>query len=151
MHCSWRRLFRRGLEFHVCTINKSAHTTKKSRNLSYAPRTRKQVRTPIEQLRSLSYYYFWKGNELHYCFSTRVILAFCNPRRLIYHKTKKAKPKRNKIIIIIIIIMSCHQHRYHWPSLATFPYRLSLLACLLGYIPYPPTAAVYMFEQVVLL
>ena len=28
MHCSWRRLIRRGLEFHVCTINKSAHTKK---------------------------------------------------------------------------------------------------------------------------
>ena len=25
VHCSWRRLLRRGLEFHVCTINKSAH------------------------------------------------------------------------------------------------------------------------------
>ena len=28
MHCS-RRLLQRGLEFHVCTINKSAHTKKK--------------------------------------------------------------------------------------------------------------------------
>ena len=28
MHCSRRRLLRRGLEFHVCTINKSAHTKK---------------------------------------------------------------------------------------------------------------------------
>ena len=28
MHCSRRRLIRRGLEFHVCTINKSAHTEK---------------------------------------------------------------------------------------------------------------------------
>ena len=28
MHCSWRRLLRRGLEFHVCNINKSAHTKK---------------------------------------------------------------------------------------------------------------------------
>ena len=28
VHCRRRRLFRRGLEFHVCTINKSAHTTK---------------------------------------------------------------------------------------------------------------------------
>ena len=28
LHCSQRRLFRRGLEFHVCTINKSAHTKK---------------------------------------------------------------------------------------------------------------------------
>ena len=36
VHCSRRRLFRRGLEFHVCTINKSENT-KKSGNLSYAP------------------------------------------------------------------------------------------------------------------
>ncbi len=28
LHCSRRRLLRRGLEFHVCTINKSAHTKK---------------------------------------------------------------------------------------------------------------------------
>ena len=28
VHCSWRRLLRRGLQFHVCTINKSAHTKK---------------------------------------------------------------------------------------------------------------------------
>ena len=28
VHCSLRRLLRRGLEFHVCTINKSAHTKK---------------------------------------------------------------------------------------------------------------------------
>ena len=27
-HFSRRRLLRRGLEFHVCTINKSAHTKK---------------------------------------------------------------------------------------------------------------------------
>ena len=30
--------FEGGLEFHVCTINKSAHTKKKSGNLSNAPR-----------------------------------------------------------------------------------------------------------------
>ena len=28
VHCSWRWLLRRGLEFHVCTINKSAYTKK---------------------------------------------------------------------------------------------------------------------------
>ena len=28
VHCSWRRLLWRGLEFHVCTINKSGHTKK---------------------------------------------------------------------------------------------------------------------------
>ena len=37
VHCSRRQLLRRGLVFHVCTINKRAHT-KKSGNLSYAPR-----------------------------------------------------------------------------------------------------------------
>ena len=35
---SRRRLLQIGLEFHVCTVNKSAHT-KKSGNLSYAPRS----------------------------------------------------------------------------------------------------------------
>ena len=28
VHCSRRKLLQRGLEFHVCTINKSAHTKK---------------------------------------------------------------------------------------------------------------------------
>ena len=57
----------------------------------------------------------------------------------------------DNIIIIIIIIMSCRQHRYPWPSLATSPYHSSLLAGLQGYIPYPHIAAVCMFELVVLL
>ena len=35
VHCSRRRMLRRGLEFYVCTINKNVH---KSGNLSYAPR-----------------------------------------------------------------------------------------------------------------
>ena len=37
MHYSRRRLLRRGLEFHVCTINKSAHR-KKAGNLFNDPR-----------------------------------------------------------------------------------------------------------------
>ena len=37
VHCSRKRLFLRELEFHVCTIKKSAHT-KKSRNLFNDPR-----------------------------------------------------------------------------------------------------------------
>ena len=37
VHCSGRRLLRRGLEFHMCTINKSAHT-KRSGNLFNDPR-----------------------------------------------------------------------------------------------------------------
>ena len=36
VHCSRRRLLRRGLKFYVCTINKSAHT-KKSGNLFNDP------------------------------------------------------------------------------------------------------------------
>ena len=35
VHCSWRRLLRRGLEFHVCTINKSVHTKKVWKRSAY--------------------------------------------------------------------------------------------------------------------
>ena len=52
---------------------------------------------------------------------------------------------------IIIIMMSCCQHGYPWPSLATPPYRSSLLAGLQGHIPYPHRTAECMFELVVLL
>ena len=55
------------------------------------------------------------------------------------------------VYIIIIIIMSYRQHRYLLPSLATPPYRSSLLAGLQGYIPYPHIAAVCRFELAVLL
>ena len=51
----------------------------------------------------------------------------------------------------VIIIMSCHQHGYPWPSLATSPYFSSPLAGLQGYILYSHIAAVCMFELVVLL
>ena len=47
--------------------------------------------------------------------------------------------------------MSCHQHGYPWPSLATSPYHSSLLAGLQGYIPDLHIAAVCMFKLVVLL
>ena len=50
-----------------------------------------------------------------------------------------------------IIIMSCRQHGYPWPSLATFPYRSSPPAGLLGYILCPHIAAVCKFGLVVLL
>ena len=44
-----------------------------------------------------------------------------------------------------------NKHWHPWPSLATSPYRTSLLAGLLGYIPYTHIAAACMFELVVLL
>ena len=46
VYCSRWRLLRRGLEFHVCTINKSAHT-KKSGNLLCAPCISKRIKTII--------------------------------------------------------------------------------------------------------
>ena len=51
----------------------------------------------------------------------------------------------------IIIIMSCRQHGYPWPSLATSPYHWSPPAGLLGYIPCPHIAAVCKFGLVILL
>ena len=47
--------------------------------------------------------------------------------------------------------MSCRQHGYPWPSLATPPYRSSLLVGPHGYIPYPHRAAVCRFVLVALL
>ena len=55
------------------------------------------------------------------------------------------------LVIIIIIVMLCRQHGYPWPSLATFPYRSSPPAGLLGYILCPHIAAVCKFGLVVLL
>ena len=51
----------------------------------------------------------------------------------------------------IIIIMSCRQHGYPWPSLATSPYHLSPPAGLQGYILCPHIVDVCMFVLVVLL
>ena len=50
-----------------------------------------------------------------------------------------------------IIIMSCRQHGYPWPSLATSPYHSSPPAGLLDYILCPHIAAVCKFGLVVLL
>ena len=47
--------------------------------------------------------------------------------------------------------MSCRQHGYPWPSLATSPSHSSPPAGLLGYIPCPHIAAVCKFGLVVLL
>ena len=54
-------------------------------------------------------------------------------------------------ISTFIIIMSCRQHGFPWPSLATSPYRSSLPVGLQGHISYPHIAAECMFELVVLL
>ena len=73
----------------------------------------------------------------------------------IFHETKQYLKLSNFVdlyfIIIIIIIMSCRQHGYHWPSLATSPYHSSPPAGLQGYILCPHIVAVCKFELVVLL
>ena len=53
--------------------------------------------------------------------------------------------------LFLIIILSYLLLGYPWPSLATPPYRSSLLAGLQGYTPYPHRAAVCRFELVTLL
>ena len=62
-----------------------------------------------------------------------------------------ANVKNSKGIIIIIIIMSCRQHGYPWPSLATSPYHSSPQAGLQGYILCPHIVAVCKFALVILL
>ena len=62
-----------------------------------------------------------------------------------------APPSSPYKVDIIIIIVSCREHGYPWPSLATSPYRSSPPAGLQGYIPYLHIAALCMFELVVLL
>ena len=57
----------------------------------------------------------------------------------------------NNQVFDVHIIMSCHQHGYPWPSLATSPYHSSPPAGLQGYILCPHIAAVCKFKLVVLL
>ena len=62
VHCSRRRLLWRGLEFHVCTINKSVNT-KKSGNLFHNPCMFKHV-----LLKTVDYFLFrifkWRHSNL---------------------------------------------------------------------------------------
>ena len=64
---------------------------------------------------------------------------------------KLLRLSRDLGIIYIIIIMSCRQHGYPWPSLATSPNYSSPPAGLQGYILCPHIVAVCKFELVVLL
>ena len=64
---------------------------------------------------------------------------------------KRCKAPKFWTIDIIIIIMSCRQHGYPWPSLATSPYHSSPRAGLQGYILCPHIVAVCKFVLVVLL
>ena len=93
------------------------------------------------------------------CAEIRHKKVFCNLLQAL-HKFNTIRHKEPKpltmtgphlMMEIIIIIMSCWLHGYPWPYLATFPYRSSPLAGLLGYIPYAHIVAECMFVLVVLL
>ena len=60
------------------------------------------------------------------------------------------RPMVSQSVCHFIIILSCHQHGYPWPSLATPPNHSSLLAGPQGYILYPHRAAVCRSELVTL-
>ena len=51
-------------------------------------------------------------------------LGLFNSKYLLFYKDESLK--RFLRLVIIIIILSCHQHGFPWPSLATPPYRSSL-------------------------
>ena len=78
-----------------------------------------------------------------------ILLYGCTTWTLTKHMEEKLGGNYTRIILLII--MSCRQHGYPWPSIATSPYRSSRPAGLQGYILYPHIAAVCMLELVVLL
>ena len=102
-----------------------------------------------ERLPWICFLYFNLSMNMSFLFF--VLLKFsCAENLYIYIYIYNAVFYVHKIIIIIIIIvMSYSQHGYPWSSLATSPYRSSLLAGLQGYISYPHRAAVCTFELVV--
>ena len=77
VHCSQRRLLQRGLEFHVCTINKRTHTKKSLETYRINPRV---------QHFSFSASFSWLGHELFSqrspvkhisCFTNQAITSHC--------------------------------------------------------------------------
>ena len=97
-------------------------------------------------------------NEVISWRSWRAFTAFFKVSNAADSPEKKKKKKNWKLAVIcflytyiIIIIMSCRQHGYPWPSLATSPYHSSPPAGLQGYILCPHIVAVCKFELVVLL
>ena len=98
VHCSRRRFLRRGLEFHVCSINKSAHM-KKSGNSSYAPRNKVETVFPDVMRKSSSDVLVMVIQftiELFICI--KMDLALNNQKWLMCHKTKpKSSLTKSKV------------------------------------------------------
>ena len=75
VHCSWRWLLWRGLEFHLCTINKSAHT-KKSGNLFNDPRKFGSMVSPSSRVQFILL--------LHLFTTFTYVKSFCLHHHIIY-------------------------------------------------------------------
>ena len=94
-------------------------------------------------------FYIFKPEPTDHAFKHDLTLHALNAST---RKSSLPTEKQNSLTRnIIIIIMSCRQHEYPWPSLATSPYYSSPLEGLQGYILCPHRAAVCKFELVVLL
>ena len=78
VYCSRRRLLRRGLEFHVCTINKSAHT-----------------KNCLETYSAIIYIYIWKQqpklNRINFQTSANVFKCLWLLRQFIEPISKSSK------------------------------------------------------------
>ena len=86
-----------------------------------------------------------------YTHTQNITYKSAHPITIFHMKLIFLKNKNSKILVCLIIIMSCHQHGYPWPSLATSPYHSSPSAGLQNYILCLHIAAVCKFELVILL
>ena len=75
VHCSRRRLLRRGLEFHVCTINKSAHT-KKVWQLIVCTSIDWFIDFNAMSNHHVLLYALWFGNRIHYTYTLKIFVLF---------------------------------------------------------------------------
>ena len=97
----------------------------------------------------LFYLIYFSFNDFYFLFFLRI--SYRNLFTMYLWRCLCGIMSKTLDFIIIIIILSCHQHRYPWLSLATPPYRSSLLTGPQGYILYPHRATVCRFELVALL
>ena len=121
-------------------------------DLPRAMNDREEWRERVRDIRDTSAIWWWWWIHIYiYIDIYQRICKFINfflDIKVTNHKLLASHENQtNNIYIIIIIIMSCRQHGYPWPSLATSPYHSSPPAGLQGYIH----VAVCKFELVVLL
>ena len=101
VHCSRRRLLRRGLEFHVCTINKSAHTKKVWKLIICISYIHIATLDPIRIITYFQRLYFkWSSSNMIYRFSCHSYI----------YSNANSCPNFNKIIFFSFSIFSILQY-----------------------------------------